>query len=140
MDSDCSICLGIGFVCENHPDKAWSEESGCQCGAGMPCQCVRAAGLTYSVQIHPQWNQNADHDDSDEEPAHHFSLRTPLNFLALFLTAMNCPPALLRLVDVLVSGFLSWVRFYTAPLRALSPVGLLIAICASKEHQFPSHS
>jgi len=24
---------------------AWSDEFGCQCGAGMPCQCVRADGL-----------------------------------------------------------------------------------------------
>jgi hypothetical protein len=54
----------------------------------------------------------------------HFSFRTPLYFTALFLTALNCPPFLLRLVEVFVSGFLSCVRFFTAPLRALSPVGL----------------
>jgi hypothetical protein len=28
-----------------HPDRAWCEELGCQCGAGMPCGCVRADGL-----------------------------------------------------------------------------------------------
>jgi hypothetical protein len=33
-------------------------------------------------------------------------------------------------VAVLVSGFLSWVRFFTAPLRALSPNGLLTAIAS----------
>jgi hypothetical protein len=27
-------------VCENHPKLAWSERLGCQCGAGMPCECV----------------------------------------------------------------------------------------------------
>ena len=32
----------MGF--ENHPKRAWSE-FGCQCGAGMPCECVRANGL-----------------------------------------------------------------------------------------------
>jgi hypothetical protein len=34
-------------------------------------------------------------------------------------------------VEVSVSGFLTWLRFFTAPLRALSPAGLLIAIIAS---------
>ena len=57
-----------------------------------------------------------------------FSRRTPLNFFALFLTAMNCPPTLLRLVEVLVSGFYNCARFLTAPLRALSPTGLFPAI------------
>jgi hypothetical protein len=36
IDPDCKICLGIGWVCENHPHRAWAEELGCQCGAGMP--------------------------------------------------------------------------------------------------------
>jgi len=26
------------MVCGNHPDKAWSDELGCQCGVGMPCE------------------------------------------------------------------------------------------------------
>jgi hypothetical protein len=42
MKNDCTKCLGIGWVCENHPDRAWSDELGCQCGAGMPCECNRA--------------------------------------------------------------------------------------------------
>ena len=30
-----SICQGSGWVCENHPTKAWTQkEGGCQCGAG----------------------------------------------------------------------------------------------------------
>jgi len=45
-----------------------------------------------------------------------------LNFLALFLTAMNSPLFLFRLIEVLVSGFFNCVRFFTAPLRALSPL------------------
>nr|QDP26027.1 hypothetical protein FNV92_29325 [Bradyrhizobium cosmicum] len=36
---DCRICRGLGWVCENHPDKEWSREFGCQCGAGMRCAC-----------------------------------------------------------------------------------------------------
>ena len=41
----CPICFGIGWVCENHPKHVWSEELGCQCGAGMPCECNRTDGL-----------------------------------------------------------------------------------------------
>lgn len=36
-DGDCPRCKGEGWVCENHPDKAWCWE--CDCGAGMPCKC-----------------------------------------------------------------------------------------------------
>jgi hypothetical protein len=39
MKRDCSICYGIGWVCENHPDKAFDDELGCICGEGMPCEC-----------------------------------------------------------------------------------------------------
>jgi hypothetical protein len=42
MDKNCPVCFGIGWVCENHPDRAWSDELGCMCGAGMPCECNRA--------------------------------------------------------------------------------------------------
>ena len=37
--------VGLGWVCENHPDKAYTElEGGCQCGAGMICERNRANG------------------------------------------------------------------------------------------------
>jgi hypothetical protein len=39
MNPKCPICFGIGWVCENHPDRAWDDELGCTCGAGQPCQC-----------------------------------------------------------------------------------------------------
>jgi hypothetical protein len=39
MDKMCPICFGIGWVCENHPDRAWDKKLGCDCGAGMPCKC-----------------------------------------------------------------------------------------------------
>lgn len=39
INPKCPVCLGIGFVCENHPCRAWSEVFGCQCGAGMLCKC-----------------------------------------------------------------------------------------------------
>ena len=44
MNPNCPICLGIGWVCENHPDRAWDDEMGCTCGAGMPCACNSAEG------------------------------------------------------------------------------------------------
>jgi hypothetical protein len=34
----------------------------------------------------------------------------------------------------LVSGFFNWARFFTALLRALSPVGLFVATGASKRN------
>src|SRR6266436_6025841 len=42
MDKKCPVCFGIGWVCENHPDRAWDDELGCRCGAGMPCRCNSA--------------------------------------------------------------------------------------------------
>jgi|KBSSwiStaDraftv2_1062776.scaffolds.fasta_scaffold14271_15 hypothetical protein len=36
IDPACKVCLGIGWVWENHPHRAWAEDLGCQCGAGMP--------------------------------------------------------------------------------------------------------
>jgi hypothetical protein len=35
----CATCKGVGWVCENHPDRPWSKKvsGGCECGAGMPC-------------------------------------------------------------------------------------------------------
>lgn len=38
-DPKCRICFGIGWVCENHPERAWDAKLGCDCGAGMPCVC-----------------------------------------------------------------------------------------------------
>jgi hypothetical protein len=44
MKPDCPICFGIGWVCENHPDRPWDDELGCTCGAGTPCECNSAEG------------------------------------------------------------------------------------------------
>jgi hypothetical protein len=34
----CTLCKGIGWVCENHPHKPWEGERACNCGgAGAPC-------------------------------------------------------------------------------------------------------
>jgi hypothetical protein len=64
-----------------------------------------------------------------------FSTLTPLNFLAAFffagrLTAMNSPLPLLRFVQPDAPPMVVFVceRFFTAPLRALSPIGLLTAM------------
>ena len=45
IDPTCPVCFGMGWVCENHPKRAWDGRIGCQCGAGMPCECQRANGL-----------------------------------------------------------------------------------------------
>jgi hypothetical protein len=35
--SNCPICDGSGWVCEDHPDKPWQHDA---CGgAGSPCIC-----------------------------------------------------------------------------------------------------
>lgn len=39
MDSDCPVCKGEGWVCENHEDTPWGDGEGCCGGAGMPCRC-----------------------------------------------------------------------------------------------------
>ncbi|MET0709192.1 MAG: hypothetical protein ABWY82_20470 [Tardiphaga sp.] len=70
--------------------------------------------------------------------AGYFSTRTPLNFFAgvfflAFLMARNSPVSLSRFVNVVAPAMVVfvWLRFFTAPLRALSPVGLLTAMISS---------
>jgi len=50
IDRRCPYCQGLGWVCENHPQLAWSDEvDGCQCGAGMPCECQVDVGELQPV-------------------------------------------------------------------------------------------
>jgi hypothetical protein len=37
--TDCEICGGEGWVCEDHPFVSWDEGQGCCGGAGVPCPC-----------------------------------------------------------------------------------------------------
>jgi hypothetical protein len=60
MDKNCPIYLGIGWVCENHPDRAWLEELGCMCGAGMPCQCNRVSQVEDVKLLNKEICDNAD--------------------------------------------------------------------------------
>jgi hypothetical protein len=41
MKHECPNCKGLGWVCENHPKRPWSDAIGCTCGAGMMCKCQR---------------------------------------------------------------------------------------------------
>src|ERR1700712_209899 len=83
--------------------------------------------------------RNSDYHDDDRNFSHYFSRRMPLNFFAAivfrtgFLTAINSPDPLLRLVQAVAppSFVFSCVRFFTAPFRALSPTGLFTAITVS---------
>jgi hypothetical protein len=43
---DPNVCFGVGWVFENHPTRAW-DKKGCQCGAGMPCECQRTDSLDH---------------------------------------------------------------------------------------------
>jgi hypothetical protein len=36
MTNMCPVCFGVGWVCENHPDRAWDKELGCEYEAGVP--------------------------------------------------------------------------------------------------------
>ena len=49
-DRDCPYCHGLGWVCENHPTLAWCDD-GCQCGAGMPCECQVDVGDVNPVVL-----------------------------------------------------------------------------------------
>lgn len=53
--TDCAICEGCGWVCENHELRPWGGESNsaaaCDCGAGMPCTCNPDAQLSAGSQI-----------------------------------------------------------------------------------------
>lgn len=48
----CPKCLDIGWVCENHPDRPWDRTlpNGCECGAGMPCECVLTDEMREGVE------------------------------------------------------------------------------------------
>ena len=45
MNPACPVCNGVGWVCENHPDKPWDADLGCVCGAGVPCKCNETGGV-----------------------------------------------------------------------------------------------
>jgi len=50
IDPNCPICHGRGWVCENHPHLAWTEKpTGCQCGAGMPCECQKSKDVDEGI-------------------------------------------------------------------------------------------
>jgi hypothetical protein len=46
--TDCPICRGSGWVCEDHPGEPW-EHAGCG-GAGVACQC-NPGGLVQWQQV-----------------------------------------------------------------------------------------
>lgn len=57
----CTKCADSGWVCENHPDKAFSgvcfADDACSCGgAGMPCECnpMSRDGLAQVLPFRPK--------------------------------------------------------------------------------------
>jgi len=48
---NCPICHGLGWVCENHPHLAWTDDpTGCMCGAGTRCECNRSANIDAGIE------------------------------------------------------------------------------------------
>ena len=54
--SECGNCQGLKLVCENHRDKPWQADIGCDCGGGAPCPVCQQdmAAVGYVVRI-TQW-------------------------------------------------------------------------------------
>jgi hypothetical protein len=63
MNKFCPTCFGIGWVCENHPDRTWDAELGCTCGAGVPCKC--------NDSDPPDTSQVTFDEDENETPTMH---------------------------------------------------------------------
>lgn len=40
MNKDCQICVGEGWLCEQHPDLPFPHDKDCS-GPGIPCRCNR---------------------------------------------------------------------------------------------------
>ena len=77
----------LSWVCESHPNKAWS---GCQCGDQQPMQSDgrprRAGYQRYKMNYKNRESNNgryADGQGYEERLAHYFSGRTPFNFFAV---------------------------------------------------------
>lgn len=48
---NCPVCHGLGWVCENHPHLAWTNDAiGCMCGAGMRCECNSSADVDTGIE------------------------------------------------------------------------------------------
>ena len=51
INPNCPICGDLGWVCENHPQLAWTRDPrGCQCGAGMRCACNSSDDIDQGVE------------------------------------------------------------------------------------------
>ncbi len=54
--SNCKVCNGSGWVCEDHKDTEWDDAHQDQCGAGQPCKCNVS---------NPPWDHKDDRDKED---------------------------------------------------------------------------
>ncbi|SFH73923.1 hypothetical protein SAMN05216525_101594 [Bradyrhizobium sp. Gha] len=45
INPNCRVCEGQGWVCEKHPQKAWTR-TGCQCAPVARCECQVALAKT----------------------------------------------------------------------------------------------
>jgi hypothetical protein len=68
----CTQCQSTGWVCENHPDKAWDvKDGGCNCGAGMPCPVCNNPEDWERPRLPPDFEVDVDIDTIDDEPKKH---------------------------------------------------------------------
>ena len=63
----CKVCGDAPWVCENHPDKAWADESdsadACHCGgAGAPCPACNPCDDENPPEMPPGFRTMLDKD------------------------------------------------------------------------------
>jgi hypothetical protein len=85
INPNCPICHGLGWVCENHPHLAWTNEpSGWECGPGMKCECQRSADINAGIEK-PELSAVLVSDDVKVEDQHsrgaHDQLRSKIYLL-----------------------------------------------------------
>jgi hypothetical protein len=141
LDLDCKVYLVIGCVHEITRIVLGMRNSDANAGPERPANVsvLMAWKSPDTTQVITELSKqksdkdrDADCDYGDSGFAHYLSRPTPLNFFAIFLTAINSPLFLSRLVEVFVSGFFSCVR---SSMHAGVIAGRFVRWCLQKKHQ-----
>ena len=67
--SDCAVCGGARWVCEDHTEKAWGgasdREDACHCGgAGLPCLDCNPCDNDHPPEMPPGYQSLIDEDST----------------------------------------------------------------------------